>query len=137
KRTFPPKRASRLKNSWRLFLNTISLVVCRVRSGPINPGKKSMKAEQCVKSSTAFVAGVLIACVFLPGTTIAACENNTNTDLVKNGGFESGSGTSITDWKVEWPPHVDPFVYIDTSRPHSGAQDLALGSTKAPNDIVQ
>ena len=98
---------------------------------------KNKYFQSCVKSLTALAAGVVAACVLLPGTTLANCQNNNNANLASNGGFESGSGTNITSWKVEWPPRVDPFVYIDTSHPHSGAQDLALGSTSAANDIAQ
>lgn len=88
-------------------------------------------------NALAAVAAVALTCVFLPGTTFASCENNNNTQLVANGGFESGSGTDIPSWKVEWPPSADPYVYLDTSNPHSGKKDLTIGSTKAPNDIRQ
>lgn len=84
------------------------------------------------------VAAVVLVCFVAPRAALAqSCQNNSNTNLVTNGGFESGSGTTITGWRVSWPPKVDPYVYLDNTYPHSGAKDLALGSTKAPNDIVQ
>jgi hypothetical protein len=66
-----------------------------------------------------------------------SCLADSNPNLVRNGGFESGSGTHVTDWKVEWSSSADPFVYIERGHAHNGAQDLALGTTKASNDIVQ
>ena len=38
---------------------------------------------------------------------------------------------------MEWPNSVDAYVYLDTSNPHSGSQELALGTISAPNDVVQ
>src|ERR1051326_3103178 len=87
-----------------------------------------------VTTLTAFMAA---ACVLAPTATFAGCRNNNNANLVSNGGFESGSGTDIPYWTVEWKATVDKYVYLDTTTPHSGAQDLALGSINAPNDIVQ
>ncbi len=79
-----------------------------------------------------------LAVATIPGASLAqTCLNNSNKNLVKNGGFELGSGTNVTDWNVEWPPSVDSYVYEDTSNPHSGSQDLAMGTIQASNDIVQ
>jgi hypothetical protein len=77
------------------------------------------------------------ACVLAPHATLANCVKNNNPELVNNGGFESGSGTTITGWTVEWKSSVDKYVYLDTTTPHNGAQDLAMGTINAPNDIVQ
>jgi hypothetical protein len=84
------------------------------------------------------VSGVLFACVVMPGAAFAAaCLGDTNPNLVRNGGFESGIGTDIKHWTVAWDSTVDPYVYLDTTNPHSGAQDLAMGSTRGANDITQ
>lgn len=90
-------------------------------------------------SGAAAIAGAFaLACVLAPGTAHAqSCLNNTNSNFVKDGGFESGSGTNIPDWTVEWKPSADHYVYVDNSNPHSGSKELALGSINAPNDIVQ
>ena len=81
---------------------------------------------------------VLAALLLVHGAAFAdTCLNNSNPNLVKNGGFETGSGTHITDWIVEWNSTVDKYVYLDTTNPHSGNQDLKLGTIDAPNDIVQ
>jgi hypothetical protein len=85
----------------------------------------------------AIAAVVASACVLAPSATLAGCRDNNNANLVNNGGFESGSGTNITGWTVEWGKSVDPYVYLDTTNPHKGVQDLAIGTINAPNDIVQ
>jgi hypothetical protein len=86
----------------------------------------------------AVAAGIAVACILVPTATRAqSCINDTDPNLVKNGNFESGSGTNIPSWTVEWNSTVDPYVYLDTTNPHGGAQDLALGTVNAPNDIVQ
>jgi hypothetical protein len=86
----------------------------------------------------AVAAGIAAACVAVPTAGLAqSCMNNSNPNLAKNGNFESGSGTNIPYWKAEWNSRVDPYVYLDRTNPHSGAQDLALGTINAPNDIVQ
>jgi hypothetical protein len=86
---------------------------------------------------TVLAAALASACVLAPGATLAGCVKNNNPNLVNNGGFESGSGTTIPGWIVEWKPSVDKYVYLETSNPHGGAQDLKLGTINAPNDIVQ
>ena len=92
-----------------------------------------------VRSSLLCAAGALLAWAWLPGSAMAmaTCLNNSEPNLVKNGGFELGSGTNIRDWVVEWGSSVDSYVRIDTSNPHGGSQDLEMGSTKAPDDIAQ
>jgi hypothetical protein len=92
------------------------------------------KLSQSLMAATAVVASV---CAIAPNVAQANCVKNNNVDLVNNGGFESGSGTTIPGWTVKWKSNVDKYVYIDTTHPHNGAQDLALGTINAPNDIVQ
>jgi hypothetical protein len=100
-----------------------------------------MKNEVCQKLVArcfAFAAGMLLACAVVPEAASAqSCLNNSQRNLARNGNFESGSGGNVTDWVVEWGTAVDPYVYIDKSNPHGGVQDLAMGSTNAPDDIVQ
>jgi hypothetical protein len=53
-------------------------------------------------------AGIVSASILVSGGALAqSCLNNTNPNLVKNGGFELGSGTKIPDWTVEWNSKVD------------------------------
>lgn len=93
---------------------------------------------QSLRGLLAVAAASGLACSFGAGAALAqSCLDNSNTNLVQNGGFESGSGSSIPDWTVQWDNSVDPFVYIETSHPHSGSQDLAIGTVPAPNDIIQ
>ena len=85
-----------------------------------------------------FAALTLSASLMLPGTAAAEnCYNNSNANLVRNGGFEGGSQYNVSGWTVEWDHTVDPEVFEETSHPHSGSQDLAMGTIEAPNDIVQ
>jgi len=100
-----------------------------------------MNSKRLMESKPSLVAlalAVLLGCALVPEAAFATgCLNDSNPNLVKNGDFESGSGTNVTGWKVEWNSAVDPYVYLDRTNPHSGAQDLALGTTRAANDIVQ
>jgi hypothetical protein len=94
--------------------------------------------RQSLRNGLAIVAAIGLTCVLGSGAALAqSCQGNGNTNLVKNGDFESGTGFKVTDWIVQWKPSVDPYVYIDTVHPHGGVQDLALGTTPAPNDIIQ
>lgn len=91
-----------------------------------------------LRSAPALAAAAGLTWVLASGAALAqSCQNNSNTDLVRNGGFESGSGYKISDWTVGWKAKVDPYVYIDTVHPHDGSKDLAIGSTPAPNDVIQ
>jgi hypothetical protein len=85
------------------------------------------------------VAAAMGLAFFLGSSSALAqsCQGNENPNLVQNGGFESGSNYNIPDWTVEWKHSVDQWVYLDKTNPHSGAQDLVLGSIPAPNDIIQ
>lgn len=86
----------------------------------------------------ALAFAVLFAAGVMPKAALAqSCYNDDNPNLVKNGDFESGSGTDVKKWTVEWDSSVDQYVFLDRSNPHSGGQDLALGTIDAANDIVQ
>jgi hypothetical protein len=94
--------------------------------------------QRPLRAFLAAFAAAGLTCVLGSGGALAqSCQNNSNTNLVTNGGFETGTQYNITDWSVQWDDTVDPYVYIDTTHPHSGSQDLALGTTPAPNDIIQ
>ena len=91
-----------------------------------------------MRGALVVTAAIGLTCVLGPCAALAqSCLNNDNPNLVRNGGFESGSGFDIPDWTVEWKHKVDKFVYLDQGNPHSGGQDLKMGSIPAPNDIVQ
>jgi hypothetical protein len=95
-------------------------------------------SPRSLRGASAIAAAIGLTCVLGSGSALGqSCQNNTNPDLVRNGGFESGSGFKVSDWSVGWKAKVDPYVYIDTQHPHSGKQDLAIGSTPAPNDVIQ
>lgn len=86
-----------------------------------------------------------IAVLALAANALAqSCYNNTNINLVRNGGFESPArnGASIPGWTVTWPNSVDgkpvdPYVTVDDDNPHTGASELKLGTEQGTNDIWQ
>lgn len=86
---------------------------------------------------------VLFACTASTGAFAQGCYNNTNANLVRNGGFEEGFGTNISHWNVRWTGTltngslVDPYVMIGSGNPNSGKQELDLGTTGGANDISQ
>jgi hypothetical protein len=89
------------------------------------------------RKTLTLASAAALACVLLPQTASAGCFNNSNPDLVQNGGFESGSGFKIPNWIVEIGKDEDPYVHINKSNPAEGNQDLALGTIEGANEIVQ
>src|ERR1700731_537911 len=92
----------------------------------------------------ALAGGIVLACTASPEAFAQSCYNNSNPNLVKNGGFEQGSvGSNIPKWKLRWQGTlsngnpVDPYVTVGNSNPHSGTQELNLGTTTGANDIFQ
>ena len=86
---------------------------------------------------------LLCACTASTGAFAQSCYNNSNTNLVRNGGFEEGFGTNISHWNVRWTgtltngSAVDPYVTIGNDNPYAGKQELDLGTTGGANDISQ
>lgn len=89
-------------------------------------------------------AGIVLAVGAAPAAFAQSCYNNSNPNLVQNGGFEEGSvGSTIPHWKVRWQgtlssgKAVDPYVTVDNDNPHNGQQELKLGTTDGANDLHQ
>ena len=103
---------------------------------------KSFKSGFCC--AFAVMAGILLLCAASSAADAQSCYQNNNTNFVKNGGFEDGGvGTTIPHWNERWTGTlsngdlVDPFVSVENDNPHSGKQELDLGTTLGANDIAQ
>jgi hypothetical protein len=69
------------------------------------------------------------------GAASATCTGNTNPSLIHNGGFETGSGTTITDWNVGYSDDV--HVDLSTTYKKGGRQSLRLGTTDHEDRVWQ
>src|ERR1700731_321589 len=91
----------------------------------------------------ALAGGIVLACTASPEAFAQSCYNNSNPNLVKNGGFELGGRSNIPKWNVRWQgtlssgDAVDPYVTDRHDNPHSGARELDIGTTLGANDISQ
>ncbi len=77
----------------------------------------------------------LLGLVLLPATASAVCTGNTNTNLVRNPGFETGSDFTITDWTVYDPS--DSNLRIVNNEHKSGTQSLEMETVGGENRISQ
>jgi hypothetical protein len=93
-----------------------------------------MKNQSSLLKKT-LLAAVIMACVIVPATMSAqTCPGGTGANKVLNGGFEIGSGYTITDWTVAFT--ADPYTQI-VSGGQSGLQSLEMGSTYGENRVFQ
>jgi hypothetical protein len=100
--------------------------------------------ESAVRWALTIVAGIVLGCTASSGAFAQSCYNNSNPNLIQNGGFENGSvGQTIPDWNVKWHGKtntgklVDPYLNVGNDNPHSGSQELDMGTTLGTNDIYQ
>jgi hypothetical protein len=77
----------------------------------------------------------LFGAALFSGAASATCTGNDNGSLIHNGGFESGSGSTISGWKIA--DTSDTHVNIATSFKRGGSQSLALGTSGFENRISQ
>lgn len=80
-------------------------------------------------------AALLGIALLLPTAASAVCTGNTNINLVRNPGFETGNGQTITDWDVYDKSDGDLGIGMGVKK--SGQQALEMGTTGGENRISQ
>jgi hypothetical protein len=78
----------------------------------------------------------LVGAALFSGAASATCTGNDNGSIIRNGGFEDGTGNSIPGWTIANPS--DDFVHILAGGYRRGGnQSLEAGTSKMENRISQ
>ncbi len=96
-----------------------------------------MKNHSSLSKKT-LLAAVIMACLIVPATMSAqTCTGGTAPNKVLNGGFQTGSGYTITDWSVAFSSSSDPYVEIEGNGQGGSSQALWMGSDSGENRVFQ
>jgi hypothetical protein len=77
----------------------------------------------------------LLGAALFSGAASATCTGNSNGSLIHNGGFESGSSTNISGWKVG--DTSDTHVFESSAHAKGGTKSLQMGTSGFENRISQ
>jgi hypothetical protein len=99
---------------------------------------RAVRAALKKERSMRLFGTIVLACALAPSLAWAVtCTGNTNTNLVKNPGFENGVTSTITDWTVRFPSSVDTETQITIQQHRSGKQALEMGTEGGENRVSQ